>query len=145
VVIPPGTGSEGAAPEDVASAVAPLRRGRVLVIENEAAVANVLGAALSDEHDVAVVCSGSEALALLERDPAFDLVLCDLMMPDLTGVDVWNRVAECCPAVADRMVFVTGGAFSSREREFLDRTAVSVLEKPVDIGQLRELVRSRIA
>ena len=128
-------------------AVAPassLRRGRVLVVDDEAALARTLAVALSDEHDVVASGSGREALALLRRDDRFDVVLCDLMMPDVTGMDVYEAVQRENPALASRFVFVTGGAFTARAREFLDTVTAPRLEKPFEMTKLLELLRRRV-
>jgi len=121
------------------------RRGRVLVIDDEAPLANALKMFLSDEHDVVVSTSGRDALALLERDPSFDAILCDLMMPDVTGVDVHEALRERAPDVAARLVFVTGGAFTPRMRAFLEEVRNPQLEKPFDLPKLRALLRQLVA
>jgi PAS domain S-box-containing protein len=133
VVLPP----ESRRPTPVAHA----RRGRVLVVDDEAPLANALKMFLGDEHDMVVVTSGRDALSLLERDARFDAIICDLMMPDVTGVDVHDALAAKAPALAERMIFVTGGAFTPRMREFLDRVPNPQLEKPFDLAKLRALLR----
>ncbi|WP_170319268.1 PAS domain S-box protein [Polyangium spumosum] len=121
------------------------RRGRVLVIDDEAPLANALKMFLADEHDVVVSTSGRDALALLEKDPSFDAILCDLMMPDVTGVDVHEALRERAPDVAARLVFVTGGAFTPRMRAFLEEVRNPQLEKPFDLPKLRALLRQLVA
>ncbi len=121
------------------------RRGRVLVIDDDVAIGLSLRVALADEHDVIVTASGREALELLRQDDAFDVVLCDVMMPDMTGLEVHEAlVAEGHAEVAERIVFVTGGAFAPRMGEFLDRLANARLEKPFELDALRELLRARL-
>jgi CheY-like chemotaxis protein/two-component sensor histidine kinase len=122
----------------------PSQRGRVLVIDDEVALARTLSSALVEEHDVVATSSGREALELLHKDDRFDVVLCDLMMPDVTGMDVYERVAKERPDLAARFVFVTGGAFTARAREFLDQVSSPRLEKPFDIPRLMDLIRARI-
>jgi len=120
------------------------RRARILVIDDEAAVGHALHRALIDEHDVLVASSGREALEMLHKDDQYDVVLCDLMMPDMTGMDVWEQLRREGNRVADKIVFVTGGAFTPRAREFLDSVANIQIEKPFDLMELRALVRGRI-
>jgi CheY-like chemotaxis protein len=85
--------------------------------------------------------NGREALALLEHHGhAFDLVLCDLMMPDLTGMDVFEEVERRWPDLAPRFVFISGGGVNERSRRFIERHAARVATKPVDSHQLSKLL-----
>ena len=120
------------------------RRGRILVIDDELAVGRALRGALGEEHEVDVAGSGREALDMLHLDDRYDVVLCDLMMPDMTGMDVWEQLRREGSRIADKIVFVTGGAFTPRAREFLDSVANIQIEKPFDLPELRALVRGRI-
>jgi two-component system cell cycle sensor histidine kinase/response regulator CckA len=120
------------------------RRGRLLIIDDETPLAQILATALYAEHDPVVTSSGREALALLARDDRFDTILCDLMMPDMTGMDVYEHLHAERPALAKKLVFVTGGAFSPRAREFLDTVENETVEKPFDMARLRQLLRARI-
>jgi CheY-like chemotaxis protein/two-component sensor histidine kinase len=121
------------------------RRGRVLVVDDEPLVARAMGRVLA-AHEV-VVCGGARAaLAELEREgEAFDVVICDLMMPEMTGMDLHAHLAAIAPALAERIVFVTGGAFTDRAREFLASVPNPQLEKPFDPSALRELVARLVA
>ena len=75
----------------------------------------------------------------------FDLILCDLMMPEMTGMDFYAALASRSESLARRVVFMTGGAFTPTAREFLDRVDNPRLDKPVDITRLRQLVDSAVA
>jgi len=118
---------------------------RLLVIDDELAIGRTLAISLADEFEVSTAGSGRQALELLESDRRFDAVLCDLMMPDVSGMDVYDRVAEKSPDLAARFVFVTGGAFTERSRAFVDRVGAPVLEKPFDLASLSALLRERAA
>ncbi len=118
---------------------------RVLVIDDELAIGRTLAIGLADEFEVSTATSGRLALELLERDVRFDVVLCDLMMPDVSGMNVYERVVEHSPALASRFVFVTGGAFTERSRAFVERVGAPVLEKPFDLASLSTLLRERAA
>jgi PAS domain S-box-containing protein len=121
-----------------ASATAP--RARILVVDDEAMVGRAVARILGAEHEVAAVTSGEAALAQLRAGPGFDLVLCDLMMPGLSGMDLFERVSQAAPAAAARFVFLTGGAFTDRARQFLERVPNPRLEKPFDPDGLRRSV-----
>ena len=96
--------------------------------------------AFQDKHDVEVASSGREALDLLARDSDFDLVLCDLMMPDVSGEHVYRAVTEQAPGLLPRFVFMTGGAFTERAQEFLAHFAGRQLEKPFNIDEVEVLL-----
>jgi PAS domain S-box-containing protein len=120
-------------------------RPRVLVIDDEWAVAKTLERILSKDCEVVVTNHGREALPLLldDKQPSFDIILCDLMMPEPSGEAVYAEVARRRPEVAARFVFMTGGAFTPRGRQFLDSVPVEVIEKPFDLKRLRRLVATR--
>jgi CheY-like chemotaxis protein len=80
----------------------------------------------------------------IEKGERFDVIVCDLMMPEMTGMDLHSRLSQSRPADAARMVFLTGGAFTSEAREFLDRVTNQRVEKPFDPPALRALVRDRL-
>jgi signal transduction histidine kinase len=89
------------------------------------------------------VSSGEEAIERLCSDEPFDVVFCDLMMPEVSGMELFARVSERCPEVASRFVFMTGGAFTPQAREFLKQTPLVCLEKPFELRQIRDLVKER--
>jgi CheY-like chemotaxis protein/two-component sensor histidine kinase len=133
-------------PEPPAVAPAPdSRRLELLVVDDEIAIGRTLAIALADEFEVATATSGRAALAILAGEPRFDVVLCDLMMPDVSGMDVHERIARERPELAKRFVFVTGGAFTERARRFVDEVGLPVIEKPFDLTKLPALLRERAA
>lgn len=124
--------------------VAPsLSRRRILIIDDDRPVASAIALELAD-HDIMVAGSGREALEILRRDPGFDVVLCDLMMPELSGADVYDWLKRVEPQLVDRFVFMTGGAFTTRAREFLAGIKNPRLDKPFDPSELRAVIE-RIA
>ncbi len=116
------------------------RSKRILVIDDEPAIAGVLRRIIGRTNEVVVAQSGREALALVERDDAFDRVFCDLMMPDLTGMDVHAALARTHPRLLERFVFMTGGSFTERARSFLQTVPSPRIEKPFDPELIRTLV-----
>ena len=120
------------------------RRGRVLVIDDEPAIGRVVSRVLRDEHDVFVVTDAREAHARVVAGEAFDVVFCDLMMPGMTGMEFFELVREINPELARRIVFVTGGAFTPRTTEFLNRTSNATLSKPFDPNAIKRIVADYI-
>jgi two-component system cell cycle sensor histidine kinase/response regulator CckA len=116
---------------------------RVLVIDDEPKVGVSLSRMLRD-WDVQVIADGREALTLLQRDRAFDAVLCDLMMPQMSGMDLYESVRVQDPTLAKRFVFMTGGAFTPRARAFVDEVSNTTLEKPFDKALLLNAVESLV-
>jgi signal transduction histidine kinase/CheY-like chemotaxis protein len=122
-----------------------LKNRRLLVVDDDVLVARTLARQLSGHH-VEVVLSGQAALErLTSSGHGFDLVLCDLMMPDMTGMDVYEAVEERLPALAERFVFVSGGGVTERSRRFLEEHADRVLPKPIDSHQLCEVLERALA
>jgi PAS domain S-box-containing protein len=118
------------------------KRRRVLVIDDEPALAAMIRRVLSKTCDVELASDGREGLARLENDAPYDIVLCDLMMPDMTGMDVYAEVAKKRPGAEARFVFMTGGAFTPRATDFLAQVPNRRLEKPFETALLRAIVAS---
>ncbi len=117
------------------------RRGRILVVDDEELVVRSVKRILSKEHDVVTRVAAKEALALCAAGEKFDLILCDLMMPDMTGMDLHRELSRVAPEQANRMIFLTGGAFTAKARQFLSEVPKEHLEKPFDPANLRAIVQ----
>jgi PAS domain S-box-containing protein len=136
------------APKDAVEARPPneqvtlaVRRGRILVVDDEPLVIRTVKRILSKEHDLVVTVAATEALGLCASGEKFDLILCDLMMPEMTGMDLHRELSLVAPDQADRMIFVTGGAFTEKARRFLSETPKEHLEKPFASANLRAIVQ----
>ncbi|HEX7479255.1 MAG TPA: response regulator [Polyangiales bacterium] len=127
-------------PLAVAHAVQPTARSRVLVVDDERLITKALQRTLSLDHDVTTLSDARQALLRLERGERFDLILCDLMMPQMTGMELHAALLRIAPDQAGRMVFLTGDAFTARARAFLDQVPNRHIEKPFDTRRLRALV-----
>jgi CheY-like chemotaxis protein len=114
-------------------------KGRILIVDDEAQVRSAL-ARILDWHEVIQTESGEEARALLAKDQQFDVIVCDVMMPKMSGVDLHQWLVANHPRLAHRVVFVTGGAFTSGTRAYLDQLDVQSIEKPFDATILRTLI-----
>lgn len=120
---------------------APVDRPRVLIVDDEQALARSMARALA-AYDTHIAHDGASALELMHAID-FDLVLCDVMMPGMGGRDVYVALADD-PARLTRIVFMTGGAFGDKAREFLDAVPNARLDKPFSIRELRSFVADRL-
>ena len=144
VVLPAMTGEACIDKRVVPDVASPCRRGRILIVDDELIVTNTLHRALARDHDVTGLIDPLEAVRQIKNGQAFDVILCDLMMPKVTGMDLYETLAKLAPDQASRMIFITGGVFTDKGRAFLDSTGNAYVEKPVDLDVLRALVVSRI-
>ncbi|MEW5853023.1 MAG: ATP-binding protein [Myxococcota bacterium] len=118
-------------------------RGAVLVVDDERVVGQTIKRGLT-EHDVTTVTSGADALSLFREGRKYDVVFCDLMMPNMTCAQFHTELAKVSPEHLQRIVFLTGGAFTPAARLFLDNARTETIDKPFDINQLRDLVARRV-
>ena len=120
------------------------QRARLLAIDDEPQIGRVLKLGLRP-HDVTPASSALEALERLRRGERFDLLLCDLMMPGMTGMELHALLTKELPEQARRMIFLTGGAFTQRAQEFLETVDAPQVEKPFDLRALRAQIESLLA
>jgi len=118
----------------------PVRRGRILVVDDDTLVARALSRLLAAEHDVVAMTRAEEALNRLKQGERFDMIFCDLMMPVTTGQEFHERLRSLAPEQAERTIFITGGAFTDTSRKFLETTDNDRLEKPFDRSKLDAIV-----
>ena len=127
-----GTALPGAAPAS--------GRRRVLVVDDEDILVRAYGRILERDHDVTALTSAPEALRRLEAGESWDAILFDLQMPDVDGVELFEKIELSRPELVSRVAFITGGAFTPRALSFLQRNTRPTLAKPIDAGALRDLV-----
>lgn len=113
---------------------------KVLVIDDEKLLGQTIQLGLEDVFDVEIETSGRAGLQRLLQGDEVQLVLCDLSLPDLSGVEIHREVAEKRPELLPRFVVMTGGAISTASRDFLERFDGPLLNKPFTLGQVEELV-----
>lgn len=145
-VIPQDWGGEEAN-ADAAEQAAPAGdkiRGRILAVDDEAGIRALIDRMLDQDHEVVTAASGREGKALLEQDQAFDLIILDLMMPEISGMDLHRWLVEHHPALADRVVFFTGGVFTPKARAYLSKVDNMRLEKPLNIATFKNLVEKLV-
>ncbi len=118
-------------------------RARVLVLDDEPSILRAIGRTLSPYHEVLTAPDGVAGVALLESDPDITVVVTDIQMPRLGGLDLYRWIEQNRPALAPRVLFVTGGVFDPETERFLRSMASRVLRKPFDPEALRRAVDER--
>lgn len=140
--------ADGAAAERAVSAAPPpssaRRRGRVLVIDDEPMIVTLLRRMLA-EHEVVAVTDPQQAVERLRNGESFDVIFCDLLMPQMTGIELYALLARERPQLLERLVFMTGGAFTPASREFLQRVSNARLDKPFNPQKIRALLNARLS
>ncbi len=114
---------------------------RILIIDDELSVAKALKRLIGKVEDVVILTDAREALQRIEAGERYDLIVSDLMMPAMTGMDLHRALLASQPDQAARMVFVTGDAFTPEARAFLAQFPGRHLEKPFDLAEIRRVVR----
>ncbi len=144
VVLPAST-MEVRVPPSAPKVEAVVRRGRLLIVDDDVMVAASLRRRLEKDHDVVVAMHAREALARILQGERFDVIFCDLMMPDMTGMDLHAAITEKVPAQAERMVFITGGAFTVGAHDFLERVKNARLGKPLEMANIRAILAHHLS
>ena len=144
VVLPIGTAA-GEAPRTAAPAPATVDApARILVVDDEPMLARILVRLL--EPDLAVgVTSASAALTRLEAGEDYDVILCDLVMPGMTGMQLYAQLARARPDLAERCVFMSGGTFTEEARAFVAAGHRPCLDKPISAAKLRAAIEEVVA
>ncbi len=113
---------------------------RVLIVDDDRAIGRVLVRTLGPQHEARCFHRAEDALALLTLGERFDLILCDLMMPGMTGMDFHAAVVRLDPAQAARIVFLSGGACTPTATAFLASVPNRRLDKPFDFDVLLQVI-----
>jgi CheY-like chemotaxis protein len=121
------------------------RRLKILIVDDEPMVTNLVTRTLGANHDVQAVTFPTLAIDKINHGERFDIMLCDLMMPHVTGMDLYEAVKKIDAEQAERMVFMTGGAFTPRAQEFIAHTHNMKIAKPFRVQDLEALVARAIA
>jgi signal transduction histidine kinase len=143
VTLPASAVVEDAAPCPIGNA-APTRSASILILDDDAMVARAAARAIGREHETTIHIRGQKALDDIATGKHFDLVLCDVMMPELSGEDFYREVGRIAPDLLERIIFMTGSAFTPTARAFLARVPNLRIEKPFGSDNLRALVRARL-
>lgn len=117
----------------------------MLIVDDEGAIRSLGARALMPRHTVHQVAGGRDALELLQTLDPVDVVLCDLMMPDKSGMELYREVVAARPELRDRFVFMTGGGYTAEAVAFVAETPCPVLQKPMGAAALRDAVARVLA
>lgn len=121
-----------------------LERPKVLVVDDEAELGLALQRRLRRTCDIVFVTSARDAKAKLAAD-SFDVVLCDLMMPETTGLQLHAELSASHPEVARKMIFMSGGVFTTGMRDALEKVDNVRVDKPIDMATLMTVMKDLIA
>ena len=116
-------------------------KGRVAVVDDEAEIGDIIRRALRRRYDVDVYETASDAYAALEEGERYDVIMCDLLMPDISGRDVFETLVDRWPDQAQRVVFMSGVSREGARDEILADIDAPMIEKPFRLGDLRRTVR----
>jgi CheY-like chemotaxis protein len=122
-----------------------VRGASVLIVEDERALAAAVSEALTDAGlKVDHAGDGEEALARV-RQKTYDVVICDLKMPRVDGMTLYRAIAAATPALARRVIFVTGDVAGTDAERFLEDSGCRWLAKPFRLADLLRAVRETLA
>jgi CheY-like chemotaxis protein len=125
----------GPRPEIPPASCEPATRRRVLLVDDEPMLRNVFSKLLSRHHDVVTSASAAEALVALVGSE-FDVIVCDVMMQEMNGCELYRTIAAEYPGFERRVVFITGGTFTRDVDDFLAATPNRVLTKPFNLESI---------
>jgi two-component system, cell cycle sensor histidine kinase and response regulator CckA len=115
-------------------------RKRVMVVDDDEAVLRAMERILRTDYDVTALPGGLQVLEMLGTGNTFDALIIDLAMPEMDGPELYERIKQRWPGLERKIVFATGGAFTSNTRAFLARVPNSRFEKPITREELRPIV-----
>lgn len=105
-------------------------RGRILIVDDEPCIRRALQRLLGSRHDVTLCSHGAEALERLVVGERYDVILSDVLMPEMTGIELFAELERRFPEQSGRVVFMTGGATSESARVFIEKKRARVVSKP---------------
>jgi PAS domain S-box-containing protein len=143
VSLPRSTSFAATTPASAKSATR--HRSRILFVDDEPSLGTSVRLLLEPQHEVVPVTRASRALELITGGNHFDVILCDLMMPEMSGIDFYGKLSQVAPEYIARVIFLTGGAFTEQAHAFLSTLANPPIEKPFSEDELRRAISRTLA
>ncbi|MBI2391931.1 MAG: PAS domain S-box protein [Deltaproteobacteria bacterium] len=140
IVLPAAIADEPVLSQPQQPARAARARTRILFVDDEAPIGRAVARGIDGKHDIVLATSGAEAVERLERDAEFDVVVCDLVMPGMSGAELYGWIREHRPALAARTLFVSGGRIAESARALQELARFRWLEKPFTLDAFEEAV-----
>ena len=117
-------------------------RRRLLIVDDEELILRSLSRALRRAYEVVTTTSPIEALRLASSGEHWDVVLSDVTMPEMSGMELASRLSSSCPTLLGRIVLMTGGAHTEQAHSALERCGMTVITKPIDMSHLLRVLES---
>ena len=130
---------------DAPSEIIPESLGQVMLIDDDEELLEVLQEVVSIRHDCVGFINARAALDVLKDNKTFDCIICDLMMPKMSGLQFHKAIAEHAPYYLNRIIFLTGGSFTAETDIFIKSPDIVYCEKPVDTRALLGAIQKRVA
>jgi DNA-binding NtrC family response regulator len=120
-------------------------RKRLLIVDDEELLLRALSRALGRDYEVVILASANQALQRAMSGEAWDLLLCDVSMPEMSGLELAARMTRTCPSLSRRVVLMTGGTSSFMVHAAIQRSGLPVITKPFERTQLISLLAAAVA
>lgn len=120
-------------------------RRRVMIVDDEPRIAQALKRMLQTDHDLTLASCGAEAIEHVLAGERFDAIITDVMMPNMTGLELLDRLVDLAPDQATRVIFLSGGCYTGPTQTRLEGMANPQLQKPVSGRELRACVEDLVS
>ena len=118
---------------------------QILLVDDELMLLYSMRRMLEDVYDVTIASGGKKAIDLInKKTDQFDLIICDVSMPDINGVNFYLYIVKHHPGLEKRVIFMTGGPMSDYLDEFLVSNKTICLSKPFEYDKLRDVIKNLI-
>jgi CheY-like chemotaxis protein len=144
IVLPPAKSQSLIAPVSAFPKVSELKNLKVLILDDEVLLGISMVKGLGSAHRVHATTSPIEALKLVQ-DTAYDVIFCDLMMEEMTGMDFFEELRRLHPGLESRVIFMTGGVFTKRASQFLETVPNLRILKPFNLKEIRTLLQTGLS
>lgn len=114
---------------------------RILCIDDEPLIRELLTRHLGRDNEVVCLADACEAMDRLVAGAEYDVIVCDVLMPDCTGIHIYRALEKTRPELCRRMIFLTGGRMIPAIDTFAKETGCAMLEKPFTLDELEESIR----